>query len=287
MEMEKRKQIAEETQKLEKRVAELEEEIGIHQHCVKNGLSFNSHSDYAMAVQAVRGAKGKQSGSGRLRIKNRGKEKVHHSNFVASSETSCYNNNVTAKKLYSIEKKLDNLSNYGFIKDLGRGFNTGLKKAKDKAIEIGNWLKNEWEEAKKEVKETGTEIWNSAKDGAKKTAKFLGSRRVIVNRTNTKICVTGNKKSGVPGIVYLYNGDSSSPGLYDADGVVILPDQKFYDNKNCNGNPHTSGVIKVEDGIGKAEVSVSKKDPKAYFIDAYNTRHIPLGNNEIKDWKLP
>lgn len=277
-------------EELEEMISELEKETSVHRYCADNNLDYHNHSHYeAGALAALREKSGGENGSGK-RSGNSAARKELYDNHVADSGFACYNKIDAAKQLKVLEDRLTELSAYGFWKNLGREFKTGVEKAKASAEKTRKWLGDEWDEAK----EKGGRAWEEANEQAEKaykTADRFVRRRIIINKSNEKICVTGNDSKGNPMYVYLRPGETStSKNMYDADGVVILKGQWFYDNKNCAGEAQPSGVIQVHGnaGMGNAEVYESKNNPGKFYVNAMRTEYHNLGwAKDVAHWKLP
>jgi len=250
--------VVKEVQELEKEVKWLAEEVRLHEYCRGHGLDFADSSDYAAAVAAVRKRDADGGEPGRVPGGESEGHMLHYGNSVAAPGISCYNEIELAEKLYSIDRELDLISEYNFFQDLGEKLKRSWRKAKEKAHDV----------------------W-----------KATGSRRIVVNRTGARICVTGNTRDGRKLWMYLRGkGASSSPKIYDADGVVILTGQKFCMSSRGCENPFTSGVIKVKDspaGVNRAEVCEVKGQKDTFYVNALGNEHHSRSWAGDHGWALP
>ncbi len=263
--MKTREEFSREIGRLEKEAAELKKEVRLHEYCRSHGLDYHDSGDYARAVNGLskerRGAGNAATG---LPDGDKTEGELLMRKAVDEAGSSCYNSNDTAARVSRILEDLENVSHYGWFDD------------------VGDRIKKKWNEAKEKTLDIG-----------KAVLKGTGSRRNIRNNTDTTICVTGNTKDG-PDIVYLRGrGANSSPALYDADGVVILPGQRFYETESDmrnKGTTYTSGVIKVRDvafGWGNAEVCPAPGEKDTYYVHASWTEYLTLDQAKKEEWKLP
>ncbi len=275
--MKTRGEFTREIARLEKEVEYLKEEVRIHEYCRSHALDYHDSGDYSRAVNGLSKERREEGDKAtKLPDGNKTESKLLYSKPVGETDSSCYNGNDTDTRILLILNSLENVSHYGWFNDMGELIKKNWGKVKEKAGELAD-------RAKDEIYEKALDVW-----------KWTGGRRNIRNNTSAEICVTGNTKDHKPKLVYLHSrGENSSPDLYDADGVVILEEQKFYLDESAmrnKGRTYTTGVIKVKDvafGWGNAEVCETPGEKGTFYVHASGNSYLTLAEADKKKWKLP
>ena len=209
---------------LEKRIAGLEAEVMIRKYMSENGLDPDNASDYSKAAVKVLKYVTPEPFERRLRLSKNDTLKLLNgitNNFsdIDGEENGRYNYGKQEEKLVKLYDRLELLekSEYGFGGDLVRG-------AKD------------WIEKK-------------VRKGLRK--RFGASR--ITNNSGESIAVVGNEEeNGNITSMFLEDRGESDDYFYDTDGVIIMPNQKYY--KPGTKEVVSEGAIKIGDTV-KATVT--------------------------------
>lgn len=293
--MKTNKDLAEGVERIERGVVEIREDVRVHEYCRVHGMNYRESGDYARAVNGL--AKERRNAGGTsvvLLDGNETKSRLLKRKPVGAADCSCYNKDKTATRILRLIGELDEVSRYGWFDDIDDRMKRKWEGLKDDAKKAWGEVKESEKKAWNETKELGNRAKDEITGAAKAVWKASGGRRNIENNTEATICVTGNTKDGKTKLIYLRaKGATSSPDLYDADGVVILPGQKFYATEGemkRKGTKHTTGVIKVKDalfGLGNAEVCNAPGEKDTYYVNAMGTSYLTLEEAGRKLWKLP
>lgn len=301
------KEFEKEVVMLEKEVDEIREEVRLHEYCMVRDMNYHDSADYARAVCGLAREDRESAAADGLRNGPESEASLLMRNSIDGDGSSCYHEEDIEKKFSRIIKGLDEISSYGWFDKLGdkleNKWGSVVKKAanladswseKKKQADEDKKKKTEWNwnTLAEKARDISRNLGNRTEDNGKAVWKASGARRNIKNLSSGRICVTGTTNSGGK-LIYLRPGAQSSPDLYDADGVVILPGQKFYATLGdmiSGKNVYSDGVIKVYDaafGWGTAEVYNAKGKSDTFYVNSIVTKHLTMAEAKKEEWKLP